>query len=486
MTSTEKLIELCRNPGSVPANSVEKLRNLIDKRADVNVIVRTHNKNTDATDTPLLLACKNGADAQFIQILLENGADINIVCKENENQWTALSWLAYSHEHSEFYEIMDLFIYNDKLDPNFKDNGGYTYFYDLFRFKSRIIEFIEAHKHRIDPEILNARCFDENGTILLQACKEYNDSSNYELIKKLLEIGADPNIPGDDTDGEKDTWTPLGVIAHQERTSYTYRENVIRLLINSNRLNPNTVDPSGYSYYFDLSEYPGLLLEFLNQKGAYTNLDVLNIKSFSYENTLVMNSCIVFNDSYYEIVKAQYDLDELKQEEGRGKMNNNQRAILVAALEEEKKKIAELYEKKEAILKIHNSIIKKLVELGVELNFVNSNGMTALDYLDDTIPENIPPGPIDEFGMLCLDTYGFLADNNAMTRKMLALRSTPAIKRPELSNNNGNRKVSEAAPSNIEVRNSFIRDWYHLLHPVERRIGGRRQDKTRKNRKRRL
>jgi hypothetical protein len=160
----------------------------------------------------------------------------------------------------------------------------------------------------------------------------------------------------------------------------------------------------------------------------------------------------------------------------------------VAALEEEKKKIAELYEKKEAYLKIHNSIVKKLVELGVELNFVNENGMTALDYLDDTIPENIPPGPIDEFGRLCLDTYGFLADNNAMTSRMLALRSTPAIKRPELSNNNnGNRKVSEsdAAPSDIEVRNSFIRDWYHHLNPLERRVGGRRQDKTRKNRKRR-
>jgi ankyrin repeat protein len=486
MTSTEKLIELCRNPGSVPANSVEKLRNLIDKRADLNVVVQT-SKTT--TDTPLLLACKNGADAQFIQILLENGADINIMCKENDITWTALSWLAHhSHEHSEFYEIIDLFIHNDKLNPNYKDNGGYTYFYDLFPFKSIIIEFIETHKDRIDPNTLNIQCFDDNGTILLQACKEYNDSSNSELIQKLLEIGADPNIAADDTDGEKDTWTPLGVIAHQSKSRYAYREKVIRLLINSNRLNPNTVDPSGYSYYFDLSEYPGLLLEFLNQKGAYTNLDVLNIKSFSYENTLIMNSCLVFNDSYYEIVKAQYDLDELKQEEGRGKMNNNQRAILVAALEEEKKKIAELYEKKEAYLKIHNSIVKKLVELGVELNFVNENGMTALDYLDDTIPENIPPGPIDEFGRLCLDTYGFLADNNAMTSRMLALRSTPAIKRPELSNNNnGNRKVSEsdAAPSDIEVRNSFIRDWYHHLNPLERRVGGRRQDKTRKNRKRR-
>ena len=200
-----------------------------------------------------------------------------------------------------------------------------------------------------------------------------------------------------------------------------------------------------------------------------------------------MNSCLVFFDSYYEIVKAQYDLDELEQEEARGKMNNNQRAILVAALAAEKVKIAELYEKKEAILKIHNSIVKKLVELGVELNFVNINGMTALDYLDRIIPESIPPGPIDDFSGFCLDTYGFLADNNAMTRKMLALRSTPAIKRQGLSNNNnGNRKVSEeAAPSNIEVRNSFIRDWYHLVYPLERRIGGRRQDKTRKSRKRR-
>ena len=481
-TSTEKLIELCRNPGSVPADSVEKLRNLIDKRADLNVVVQT-SKTT--TDTPLLLACKSGADAQFIQILLENGADINIICKENDVTWTTLSWLAHhSREHNDFFEIMDLFIHNVKLDPNYKDNDGYTYFYDLFPFKSIIMEFIETHKDRIDPNTLNIQCFDDNGTLLLEACKQYNDSTNSELIQKLLEIGADPNIAGDDTDGEKDTWTPLGLIAHQSKSRYTYREKVIRLLINSNRLNPNTVDPHGYSYYFDLNEYPELLLEFLNQKGAYTNLDVLNIKSYLFENTLIMNSCLVFFDSYYEILKAQYDLDELEQEEARGKMNNNQRAILVAALAAEKVKMAELYEKKEAILKIHNSIVKKLVELGVELNFVNINGMTALDYLDRIIPESIPPGPIDDFGLLCLDTYGFLADNNAMTRKMLALRSTPAIKRQELSNNNnGNRKVSEeAAPSNIEVRNSFIRDWYHLVYPLERRIGGRRQDKTRKRR----
>lgn len=426
---TEKLIELCKNPNQPDvATSVENLRDAISKGADLNTIVHS---NGDVTDTPLLLACKNNADLQFIKILLENGADPNI-----------LSWLGHHSEHPEYYKILSLLIHSDKLDPNFKDKDGYTYLYDLFPLKNTVLEFIKIHGHLLEPDIINARCFHKNSTMLLACCREYNDQQNLKIIEALLNLGADPNIPGDGY--IKDEWTPLAIIANSDAIPPRYRDNIISLLINSDRLDPNTYDPKGYSYLYDLHQHPHLLLDFLIKKGGYINPAILNDKVYGdTESTLLMLYCYNCTHIYNEILKAQEkSIVSTRQEAMQPLRFSIDRTDAESTVAENADAAEKIWETSIDTASLYRDIIKILVHYGADLNIVDKIHHTALDYLRKSFPP-VMPIVINDVLKIYYDIYDFLSSRGAKTYELVKITSTPVIKRPEFNNNNkgGRRKT---------------------------------------------
>ena len=405
-TPTEKLIELCKNPNQ--PDIATSLLDAISKGADLNTIVHS---NGDVTYTPLLLACKNNAGLQFIKILLGNGADLN----KSSGVWTPLSWLGHNSENREYYEILSLFIHSDTLDPNFTDKDGFTYLYDLFPLKETVLEFINFHGHRLKPDIINARCFNNNSTMLLACCRKYNDQDNIKIIRALLNLGADPNIPGDGN--IKDEWTPLAIIAHSDAISPRYRDDIITLLINSDRLNPNTYDPRGYSYLYDLNEHPHLLLEFLIKKGGYIKPAIFNdtVYNDTNDSTLLMFYCYKCTILY-------------------------NRADAESTMAENADAAEKIWETSIDTASLYRDIITILVTYGANLNIVDKTDRTALDYLVKSFPE-VMPTVINDVLQIYYDIAHFLSQRGAKTYELVKLTSTPVIKRPEFNNKGGRRKT---------------------------------------------
>jgi hypothetical protein len=115
---------------------------------------------------------------------------------------------------------------------------------------------------------------------------------------------------------------------------------------------------------------------------------------------------------------------------------------------------------------------------------------TALDYINERLPEIIPPGDLPEQIKFVLATWNMLVDHGAMTKDELRLRETPAIKRKLGMNNNANNLAEAAAivagaPSPQAVRHAFLRDWAQQIFGRAREFGGRRVRARRVSRSRR-
>ena len=112
----------------------------------------------------------------------------------------------------------------------------------------------------------------------------------------------------------------------------------------------------------------------------------------------------------------------------------------------------------------------------MNVNILDSQKHTALDYINERLPESIPPGDLPEQLKFMLATWTMLVDNGAMTRDELRLRETPAIKRTLGMNTNSAGAAGAAAyaaPSPQSVRHAFLRDWAQQLFG-RREFGGRR------------
>lgn len=430
---TAKLLTLCKNPNQPDvATTVAKLRDAISKGADVNTLTfKNSSKNDDTPHPPILLACENDADPQFLQTLLDAGASPNIP-GGNTGVWTPLSWLAHTDTGTNIEECMTILIKSDSLDPNFKDPEGFTYLYDLYYYKDALLDLIKTKGYRMYQETLDARCFRGNTSLLLRCCKSLGDEKNIEIIKALLDVGADPNITGDGDEGEKNEWTPLSWVGNLPKDSLDEetRLTVLRLFINSDKLNPNIEDNYGYTYLYDLYKHPHALLEFLDKKKDTLYLSTLNTKCFDAQNTLLMEYC-----------------------------------NLITRMDED-------------TARIYHKLILKLVSLGVELNYVNSYRTTALDYLDRAIPDRQVDTDDRMRGLIHL--YDVLSSNGAMTYQMVVLTTTPVIKRNVFASNSNSKESEVVSMENVspsQIRNAFIRNWAHLL-PRPRLEGGRRKTRS--------
>jgi len=293
----------------------------------------------------------------------------------------------------------------------------------------------------------------------------FNFPNNPNFIQLLLDAGANPNI----FSGYGNVWTPLSALAHKEyhekfsrgennnaaelaknNALYEHKKALIQVLLNSERLNANSVDPDEKTYCYDLIRDPKLLLEFIVKRNP--SVETLDFPCFGYDRTLLTECCVL-------VVRQRNDMH--------------------------------FYER----VKPYADIISTLLKKGVNVNILDRLEHTALDYINERLPEIIPPGDLPEQLKIVLATWNMLVDHGAMTKDELRLRETPAIKRKLGMNNNENENdFAEAsaiaagaagAPSPLEVRHAFLRDWAQQVFGRAREFGGRRRRVQTKRRSRR-
>ncbi len=117
----------------------DRVKELLDNGADVNIINDNNNNNT-----PLHYACRNGC-IKIIRLLIKKGANINSM---NIYNISSLAFACYNKK----LEIVKLLLENN-ANVNFVDNDGYTLLHDVcYNDGSRMItnDFIELMYHLID------------------------------------------------------------------------------------------------------------------------------------------------------------------------------------------------------------------------------------------------------------------------------------------------------------------------------------------------
>jgi len=283
--------------------------------------------------------------------------------------------------------------------------------------------------------------------------------NNPNFIQLLLDAGADPNI----FSGYRNVYTPLSYLAHKEyhekfsrgenndaaelaknNALYEHKKQLIQVLLNSNKLNENNVDPDEKTYCYDLIRDPKLLFEFIIKRKP--SLEVLDLPCFEFDRTLLTECCLL-------VVSQRKDIH--------------------------------FYER----AKPYADIISTILKAGVNPNIPDSQKHTALDYINERLPETIPPGDLPEQLKFMLATWNILVDHGAMTTAELRLRETPAIKRKLGMNTNENdfagaAGAAGAAPSPLAVRHAFLRDWAQQVFG-RREFGGRRRRVQTKRKSRR-
>jgi hypothetical protein len=270
-----------------------------------------------------------------------------------------------------------------------------------------------------------------------------------KFIQLLLDAGADPNV----FSGENNIWTPLSLLAHwkiyeefsrgennddaelaENNALYEHKKALIQVFLNSDKVNPNSVDPHKVTYCYDLFLDPKLLVEFIVKRNP--SVEILDAQCFEYDRTLLSECC-------FKIANIHLRHQDIH-----------------------------FYER----IKPYTDIISLILERRVNINVIDKRGYTALDYINERLPESIPPGDLHEIIKFMLATWNKLVDHGGMTKDELRLRETPAIKRTLGMNTNANDAdfVSAAgAPSPQSVRHAFLRDWAQQLFG-RREFGGRR------------
>ena len=303
------------------------------------------------------------------------------------------------------------------------------------------------------------RLFEFDGmssTPILKLASSFPNNPNF--IQLLLDAGANPNIYS----GYGNVWTPLSSLAHKEyhekfsrgenndaaklamnNALYEHKKVLIQILLNSEKLNANSVDPDEKTYCYDLIRDPKLLLEFIVKRNP--SVDTLDLPCFEFDRTLLLECSIL-------LVSQQKDIH--------------------------------FYER----AKPYADIISAIVERGVNVNILDSQKHTALDYINERLPESIPPGDLPEQLKFMLAIWTMLVDHGGLTKDELRLRETPVIKRTLGMNTNSagaaagasgasgasaSASASATAASPQSVRHAFLRDWAQQLFG-RREFGGRR------------
>lgn len=198
---------------------------LINAGANVNA------KNNNG-ETPLILAAAHNASSAVIRMLIEAKADVNAKAKNGTTALMRACMAGYTDNINGFTDNIDLLL-EAGADINAKDEKGET---ALLKAKNnnrnRVAEFLteaiaQSEKEKQEDELfravgkgntaivkrliagkININAKKRNGMTPLYLASEKEHS---QIVKLLLEAGANPNIPLNNTEKENPSQTPLFV-----------------------------------------------------------------------------------------------------------------------------------------------------------------------------------------------------------------------------------------------------------------------------------
>ena len=239
----------------------DALKQLIEKNSlCVNLI--DHNLNT-----PLHYACKMiKPNFEIIKLLIENGANVNAVNKNNNSILHSL------------FNCYKLYCNKEKVR------------YDIIKY------ILQQH---ILPETLNI--FNKkNQHILMHECRQIE--SNNEIIKLLLDKGIDVNCK------DKDGNTPLIIACNKGWCSYVCHTDTVKILLEKN-VNINEKNNEGYNaLFYAIFNYNAKTLKLLlNHKVDMNNCDNKN-------NTALMVACIYDRYNAAEILSEYCTVEDVNHE----------------------------------------------------------------------------------------------------------------------------------------------------------------------------
>lgn len=192
---------------SLPENECETIRYFTSEKREINKLLN-RDKNNNSLMNYLKTTCKKDINKDHLKELIKDYNDKFIIRKINNDEicvYTILSYYISCDEPS--YDIIKFLIENNSSIKNNinainitnkckDDYQGYKYNYEEFTFLSKIIKYeINCDiinfliKHGADITLLNNQS-------LKNFCESYfdNDDENiYEIIKLLIENGADVN-----------------------------------------------------------------------------------------------------------------------------------------------------------------------------------------------------------------------------------------------------------------------------------------------------
>ncbi|AUV58035.1 ankyrin repeat protein [Bandra megavirus] len=318
---SDNLIDNNNNDYNKIINTIHQaIKLLLEKGADPNI----KNSTNESAIFKIMDNLQDFEIKKYIELFCKYGLNINIT---NENNHTLLHKIFYFDENN-----LTKFICDTGIDVNIKNSVGKTALFHAIKFSLYSTDIIELLNYGADPNVIN----NSGVSVLMEIFNSYlddpQDDSHVEIIKLLIEKGANANYSNDKTCIlEKaimlNNDTSIDIIElllkngadpnliYNNRTILRYlmeqlylihKENIIKLLFKYG-MNPDICDKEGDSIMMTaikMQEKMNIIDIFLDYK---VNPNIVNKKGFT---ALTLAICTIFKyEVYYydSLVKVLID-----------------------------------------------------------------------------------------------------------------------------------------------------------------------------------
>nr|WBF71204.1 putative ankyrin repeat protein [Megavirus caiporensis] len=306
----DNLIDNSNNDCDKTINIIHQtIKFLLEKGADPNI----KNSSDESAIFKILYNLEDSEIKKYIELFCKYGLNINIT---NENNHILLHEIFYFDENN-----LTKFICDAGIDVNIKNSMDETALFYAIRFGPYHTDIIELLNYGADPNIIN----NSGVSVLMEIFNNYLDDpendSYVEIIKLLIEKGANANYSNDKTCILEqaimlnNNSSPIIVelllknsadpnLIYNNRTvlrylmdqkDFIHKENIIRLLFQYG-MNPDICDEYGDSIMMTAikrKEQPKFIGLFLDHS---INPNIVNKKGFT---ALTLAICTIFFDEVY-------------------------------------------------------------------------------------------------------------------------------------------------------------------------------------------